>query len=114
MVRQLTTALILALALLTATMPFATRSCALSMRGVQKATCPDCCATMKFCVRSQQSQTAPATVVTTGQEPIAMSALTIHSPLVQEPVTLPKLNSAQADIPTDSPPRLAVLCTFLI
>jgi len=114
MVRRLSIALIVMLAVFTAAVRLPVQACALDMPAAQKAPCTDdCCATMKSCVLSQHDQT-PAVASTDAQPSVSFIAQPIQSLLVQTTVNLPTPDLSRAGILPDSPPRLAVLCTFLI
>jgi hypothetical protein len=115
MVRRLSIALVVVLAVLTATVRLPAQACALNMRAGLKAPCTDeCCATMKSCVLSQQGQTPPAATSTNAQQSIALIGPPIQSLLVQAALSFPVPGKLSANILPDSPPSLAVLCTFLI
>ena len=114
MVKRLAIALVLVLAVFTTAVRLPAQSCALPMPAAQKMSCAqDCCAKMKWaCV--QKEQTPPATASTAIQQSIALIAPAVQTLLVQAPVASPKLDRRITDFAPQSPPRLALLCTFLI
>jgi hypothetical protein len=114
MVGQLTIVVTLSLALWSAAMPVPAPGCAMSMSAAQSAPCTDCCATMKSCLLPQQNRVPPASASTGNQQSITLIAQPIASVVVQAAIALPRINFSGAEISADSPPRLAVLCTFLI
>jgi len=114
MVQRLTIAVILLLAVLSASAPQPVRACAMAMPTLQKAPCTDCCARMKFCVLRQENQVPPASATASSQQSIQLAAQPIESLFGKATVTLPERHCFRAELFSDSPPRLAVLCTFLI
>ena len=114
MVRQLTIVVTLSLALWSAAMPVSARGCAMSMPAGQGGMCTDCCATMKSCVLPQQNRVPPASASSGNQQSITLITQPIASVVVQAAIALPRINFSGTEISADSPPRLAVLCTFLI
>ena len=114
MVKRLTIVLVLVLAVFTAAVRVPAQSCAMPMPAAQKMSCgQDCCAKMKWaCV--QKEQTPPATASTANQQSIALIAPAVQTLLIEAPVTSPKLCRRVVEIAPESPPRLALLCTFLI
>jgi len=114
MVQRLTIAVVLLLAVLSASAPQSVRACAMAMPGLQKAPCTDCCARMKFCVLRQEKQVPPASATASSQQSITLAAQPIESLLGQATVMVSKHHCFRTDLFPTSPPRLAVLCTFLI
>src|SRR4030095_2597920 len=79
MVQRLTIAIVLLLAVLSASAPQSVRACAMAMPGLQKAPCTDCCARMKFCVLRQEKQVPPASATASSQQSITLAAQPIES-----------------------------------
>src|SRR5947209_6901522 len=107
-------AVVLVLAVLLSPLRLPAQSCALSMRPVQKMSCGDCCAKMKSCMLPRKDQTPPATAPAATQQSIALIASAVQTLLVQVPVASVKRVTRSLAIAPELPPRLAVLCTFLI
>jgi hypothetical protein len=114
MVRRFIIAMVAVLAVFAATVRLPARACALTMPAAQMAACADCCATMKSCVLSKQSQTPSVATTANAQPSTTFIAQPVQSLLVEATVNLPKPDTSPLAIPRDSPPRQAVLCTFLI
>ena len=114
MVRRLTVAVVLLLAVLSAPAPQFVRNCAMAMPAQQKAPCTDCCARMKFCVLRQEKQVPPASATASSQQSITLVAQPSESLLEKAIVLLPERRCFRTYLLPDTPPRLAVLCTFLI
>ncbi len=114
MLRQLVIAVTLVVAVCSASAPPLARACSLAMPTAQTALCTDCCAKLKSCVLPQQNQTPPAAPGSSVQQSIALIAPAIQSLSLMPVLTLPRPDHSRADIRAGSPPRLAVLCTFLI
>ncbi|PYL63653.1 MAG: hypothetical protein DMF20_12065 [Verrucomicrobia bacterium] len=105
-----------AVALMAAPMGSAARSCILVNAPSQKACQPRCCGNMTCCVTSQKN-TAPSS------QPLAKSDSASTTNTICAPtgfVLLHQLTEDRSVIGTDltfaalSPPRLPLLCTFLI
>ena len=114
MAKRLTIALVMTLALFCTAVRIPAQACAMSMPAVQTMPCSDCCAKMKSCVLPQKDQTPPATAASVTQQSIALVAPLVQTVFVYPPVLSAKLDRLSAETLRDSPPRLALLCTFLI
>src|SRR5689334_17993944 len=115
MARRFSIAVVVMLAVFAATVRLPAQACAMAMQAGQKVSCTDdCCATMKSCVLSQQGQTPSAATSANAQQSITLIAQPIQSSFVQAAVDPPKPDPSHLDTLPDSPPQLAVLCTFLI
>ncbi len=86
----------------------------MSMPAPLKMQCTSCCAAMKSCVLPQQNPTQPASAATADLAPIAMIAPALPVLLRQLRTQLAIFPRSAAQTLTHAPPRLAVLCTFLI
>ncbi|MFN2622455.1 MAG: hypothetical protein ABR611_06385 [Chthoniobacterales bacterium] len=114
MIRRLTIAVVITLALLTAVVRLPAQSCALSMAPEQKRACGvDCCAKMKWCVIPQKAQTPPATTQPANQQ-IVLVAPAVEILRLIAPIASSTTDYRVANVAPESPPRLALLCTFLI
>ncbi len=86
----------------------------MSMPPTAKTTC-DCCATMKSCLLPQRNPSQSTAAVKHLQPAVVMMAPVLHAlltPAIASPARAVKLATAQPAV--HSPPRLALLCTFLI
>jgi hypothetical protein len=93
------------------------RTCILTGSSNQKACSAGCCANKSCCIDSQKTRALPnqplAKSNTTSQEDISLStttALVVANPHLQ----VREFVSAECACSYHSPPRLALLCTFLI
>jgi hypothetical protein len=69
---------------------------------------------MKFCVLRQEKQVPPANATASSQQSITLAAQPIESLLGKATVIVSERHCFRTDLSPASPPRLAVLCTFLI
>src|SRR3954453_14802506 len=103
--------------LFTAPVGFATRSCILSSAPVERACKPGSCANKSCCATSSEHKSIPA-----HQLAKADSSYDVNAAFVASAVTVPpspeigsqKFLLSNAQVVAHSPPRLAVLCSFLI
>jgi hypothetical protein len=115
MVRRLTIAVVVTLALVSTAVRLPAQSCALSMAPEQKMACgTDCCAKMKWCVIPQKEQKPPATAQSENQQSILLVAPAVQTLRVIAPIAFAKADYRVANVTPESLSRLAVLCTFLI
>ena len=111
--KQLTIAVLLVMALLTAAGKPRTQSCDMKMATVVATNC-GCCATMKSCLM-QQTPVHPTATPRVAHEAIVMIAPVlqqIFASVVPEPIRYSAFVAVEA--PAHSAPSPALLCTFLI
>jgi hypothetical protein len=106
----------MAAALFTAPVGFAARSCILSNASSQKACQPSCCANKTCCATSPKNTAPPSQPLAKADSGQQLSAICFAAAL---PLSSREAGAEQfrfqATAPlTNSPPRLALLCTFLI
>jgi hypothetical protein len=114
MIKRLTVAVVVMLAVFSAAVRMPAQACALNMPAAEKMSCGDCCAKMKSCALPQKDQAPPATASTANQQSIALIAPAVQTLLLQIPVVQSKADRRVADTAPKSSPRQALLCTFLI
>jgi hypothetical protein len=106
----------MAAALFTAPVGLASRSCILSSAPVQEACKPRCCANKTCCATSSQNKSTPSQPLAkadSGQQ-LKAACFATALPLSSHEVGAKQFRF-QAGAPlANSPPRLALLCTFLI
>ena len=103
-------------ALLMAPVGLAARSCILSNAPSQKACQPSCCANKTCCATSPKNTAPPSQPLAKADSGQQLSAIcfAVTLPLSDREVGAEQFRF-QAAVPlANSPPRLALLCTFLI
>lgn len=114
MVKRLTIAVVMTLAMFCTAVRLPAQACAISIPAMQTMPCRDCCVKMKWCALPQKDQTPPATGAPVTQQSIALIAPAVPTHFVYAPTPSAKLDRHSAESLRDSPLRLALLCTFLI
>jgi hypothetical protein len=114
MVKRLTIAMVMTLAMFCTAVRLPAQACAMSMPTGQRMPCGDCCAKMKSCALPQKDQRPPATAASVTQESTALIAPAVPADFVYAPLPSATFGPRSAESLCDSAPRLAILCTFLI
>jgi hypothetical protein len=106
----------MAAALFTGPVGLAARSCILSSAPVQEACKPGCCANKTCCATSSQNKSTPSQPLAkadSGQQ-LKATCFADALPLSSHEVGAAQFRFQAAAPLANSPPRLALLCTFLI
>jgi len=106
----------MAAALFTSPVGLASRSCILSSAPVQEACKPGCCANKTCCATSSEHKSTPSQPLAkadSGQQ-LKATCFATALPLSSHEVGAEQFRFQAAAPLANSPPRLALLCTFLI
>jgi hypothetical protein len=106
----------MAAALFTAPVGLAARSCILTNAPSQKACQPSCCANKTCCATSPKNTAPPSQPLAKADSGQQLSAICFAAalPLSSREVGAEQFRFHAAAPLANSPPRLALLCTFLI
>jgi len=106
----------MSVALFTAPVSFAARSCILSSAPVQKACKPACCANKTCCATSSEHKSTPSNPLTKADSSYKVNATSIALPVVPPSPESGAQRFAVSNTGTSahSPPTLALICIRLI
>jgi len=106
----------LAAAVFTAPVGFAARSCILSNASSQKACQPSCCANKTCCATSPKNTAPPSQPLakTDSSQQLNAACFAVALPFSNYEIGAEQFRLQAAAPLANSPPRLALLCTFLI
>ncbi|CAA9215989.1 MAG: hypothetical protein AVDCRST_MAG42-310 [uncultured Chthoniobacterales bacterium] len=111
--KRLIVGLMLLTALFSAPLQASAPRCAINPAGIAKASCAECCATMKWCALPQRD--SQPTAASTAQDNLVTIAAPLVRLLVAElPATPVQFRRVSSPIGHSSVPRQALLCVFLI
>jgi hypothetical protein len=116
MLSRIITSVAMAAALVTAPVSLTARSCILSSAPAQQACKPGCCANKTCCATSSEHKSTPSQPLTkadSGQQ-LKATCFATALPLSSYEVGAEQFRFQAAAPLANSPPRLALLCTFLI
>ena len=87
--------------------------CAINPAGIAKASCAECCATMKSCVLPQRDS-QPTAASTAQENLVTIAAPLMRSLVVEIPATPVQFRHVSRPFGHSSALRQALLCVFLI
>ena len=117
MLSRIIVSMAMAIALLAAPVGVTARSCILVNAPSQNACQPNCCANKTCCATSPKNTAAPSQPLAkadSGQQLSAISSATATLRLASYNAGTEQFRFHAASLSAHSPPRLALLCTFLI
>lgn len=110
-VKRIATVLLLIIAIAVSATPLAAHACVVCK--IQKQLSRDCCATMKCCAEQGKKVTLPLATSMTGPE-MSLNLSSERAMIIRSLAAGTFIHRSTANLLANSPPKPALLCTFLI